>query len=248
MVPSEQSGPETVGVVGDAELSAAVEDAGARAVTGGPEEVLTADPSWLLAVGERALLSLVRAGASAPVLPVDAGDGVASVPRADAAAAVRSVREGVADETSRTLLSVDHDGETTTALFDVMLVTAEAARISEYTLRSGTSRVARFRADGVVVASPAGSPGYANDVGGPVVGPGTGVASVVPVAPFVTDADHWIVALDDLRLGVDREEPVSVLVDDREWRTIGRDATVRVGTGGSIEVFLAPQGRRFPER
>ncbi|PSP76497.1 ATP-NAD kinase [Halobacteriales archaeon QS_1_68_20] len=234
----------TVGVVGTGVGDvAAVLDG--DAVTGSVSDVLAADPAWFVAGGESALLELVRAGVDGPVLPVAAGRGVASVSPAEATDAVQSVLAGDAVEATRRMASVRVDGEETAALFDVALVTAEAAQISEYEVLADDRRVARFRADGVVVATPAGSYGYANDVGGPVVEPGTDVGAVVPVAPFVTDADHWVLDLASVSVNVHRDEPVSVVVDDREWKSVTPGETVHLGLGEHLRLFRVPGSDGF---
>lgn len=206
-----------VGVVGEdvADVAAALEAAGATPSVGPAGEVSGGD--CVVAVGEAALLSVARETPAGPVLPVDAGRGVRSVPRDAVARAVAAVLAGDADRETHPVYAVSV-GETTRAhvLFDAMLVTAAPAEISEYTVHAGGERVARFRADGVVVATPAGSPGYAHRAGGPVVPPETSVVAVAPVAPFATDADHWVVPPADLRLTVERDAAaVDLVADDR---------------------------------
>lgn len=242
MAVSDRNG--NVGVVGDLpeEAARSLAESGARLVEGSTADVLAADPDWLVAVGETALLDLVRAGVEIPVLPVAAGPGVGSVSRPDAAGAVETVRDGEARRAGRRLLSVAVDDETAAALFDVTVLTAEPAKISEYTIHAGDRHVASLRADGLVVATPAGSHGYAGDVGGPVVEPGTGVVAVVPIAPFATDADHWILA-PELRIEPEREGPISVIVDDRERWEIAPGETVRLEVGGHLPLLRVPASR-----
>jgi NAD+ kinase len=130
----------------------------------------------------------------------------------------------------------------TRALQDVMLVTEEPARISEYTVRSGGDLVGRFRADGVVVATPAGSQGYARACGGSVLDPGTEVFGVVPVSPFATDQDSWVLPMDAVELSVERDEtPVELLADDRTAGTVARGETVRLTRGGAFPVAVVPE-------
>lgn len=237
----------TVGVVGDvpSDVVDALKDHDAGPVAGSADEVLAADPDWIVAVGEAALLDLVRTGVERPVLPVVAGPGVGSIPRDEAASAVGTVLDGAAREGRRRLVSVQVDGASATGLFDVSVLTAEPAQISEYTIRVDGSRVSSLRADGLVVATPAGSYGYAGDVGGPVIQPETDVVAVVPVAPFVTDAEHWVLALDGLTIEPRREEPVEVVVDDRSWRVVQPGETVRIEAAGHLSLLGVPGSRGF---
>jgi len=94
--------------------------------------------------------------------------------------------------------SLSADDEHVRAAMDAMLVTSTPARISEYVVRAGDEHVTTVRADGVVIALPAGHSGCARAADDPVVAPEAGVVAVVPVAPFATDPDHWVVPIDGL--------------------------------------------------
>jgi NAD+ kinase len=228
----------TVGVVGDPTLSATVADAGASATAGTADEVLAADPDWVVAVGEGSLVDLNAEAPGVPVLAVEVDPGVPSVTRGAVADVVGEVLAGAVDATSRRRFEVHYDGQRAgTFLRDAMLVTDEPARISEFAVRSGDQRVARFRADGVVVATPAGSPGYQGDAGGPVLQPGTGVLGAVPVAPFETDSDHWV--LDDaaVSLVVHREEPVGLVTDGRNRGRVPPGTPVELVPAGELRLY-----------
>jgi NAD+ kinase len=200
-----------------------------------------------VAAGAEALVDLVRAGVDVPVLPVDAGPGVRSVSRADLNAAVADATAGRFREAVRPLLSVSVDGDLPVrAAFDVTLVTTEPARISEYALRTADRRVAEFRADGLVVATPAGSREYANDAGGPVLDPSTGVLAATPIAPFITDADDWVLPERDLTLSVERNEgDVSLIVDGRDEGRVPHHAAIDVSRTGDLRLAVVDDSREF---
>jgi|AntDeeMinimDraft_5_1070356.scaffolds.fasta_scaffold00130_15 NAD+ kinase len=237
-------GEPLVGVVGDAtgDLEAAVAATGARPRAGDVESVLAASPALFVAVGDAAFARLARSGPAPPVLPVDVARGFRSVPAESVAAALDTALAGDAETQSYPILRVEYDGErVASAVADVSLLTAEVAHISEYAVGSRDSHVGQFRADGVVVATPAGSPGYARRLGCPVVAPGTGVGPVAPIAPFATDPDHWVLALEDLRLTVERDEtPVTLVADDREVATVAAGEPVTVSPDQSVDVALTP--------
>ncbi|WP_235853548.1 NAD(+)/NADH kinase [Halosimplex salinum] len=242
-------GPE-VGVVGadtDA-VVAAVEAAGGTPAVGAARRV-AGESDLLVAVGEPALLSLARASPTAPVLPVGAGRGVRSVPPDAVDDAVAALVAGEFDRTDHPVVDVHvADRTRARALLDVMLVSAEPAQISEYAVESGEHRVARFRADGVAVATPAGSSGYASSAGGPVIAPETDAVTVVPVAPFETDIDHWVVPTEGLRVSVERDETaVHLLADDRVVGPVEPDERVRVTPAASLTVAVVPASQSpFP--
>lgn len=244
-----------IGVVGSADdtegAAASVERAGGVAVTGDPRSVLRADPSVVVALGEPALPALVRAGVSIPVLPVGAGTGVGSVPPDALDRALRRVVGGDWETSARPTLAVSVDGrEVATALMDVMLVTTEPARISEYEVATPARHVSRFRADGVVVATPQGSYGYARNLGAPSLAPEADVLSVLPIAPFAIDHEQWVLdATAGVTLTVVRDEvAVSLHADDREVRGVEPGATVRVVPAGELSLVEVSESRPVFER
>lgn len=244
-----------VGVVGEGSLTKRVRrvvaDAGREPRHAAAEDVVAADPEAVLAVGESALLELVRHGVEAPVLPIDTGPGYGGVSAEDAERAVESMLEAEFETESRATLSVSVDGEPAgRALADVTLVTTEPARISEYAVRSRGEEVSCFRADGVTVSTPTGSHGYGRSAGGPLVEPGTGVVAVVPIAPFAVNVDHWVLNAErPVTLSVERDEgEVSLLLDDRTVRAVPLHAPVEVGHGEPLDVIRVAQSGAFFER
>ena len=239
-----------VGVVGESDIATrvaeAVRTAGETVERGDAAAVDDADPDVVVATGESAVLDLVRAGVSAPVLPVATGPGLESVPGPAAESAVAALLDDGWTTVERPLLSVAVDGEhVADALLDATLVTSEPARISEYAVRTRRGTVAQFRADAVVVATPAGSTGYARDAGGPAVEPGTGVVSVVPVAPFATHVDDWVLS-GPVTLSVERDEgAVSLYVDDREHGDVPPRTTVELGFDGALTLATVPDSEGF---
>lgn len=234
-----------VGVVGNPPpgLAGAASDRGWRVNSGEADAVLAADPDLLVAAGDPAVFSVARAAPDPPILAVDAARGFRSVSRDSVDAALEHALEGSLDVQAHPVLRVDHDGQhVAAAVADVSLLTAGVAHISEYAVEATGTRVGQFRADGVVVATPAGSPGYARRVGCPVVTPGTGVGAVAPIAPFATDPDNWILPLDALRLTVERDEtPVALVADDREVASVTTDKPVHVEPDGTFRLAVVPE-------
>jgi NAD+ kinase len=236
-----------VGVVGDetSAVAAALSTVDVDATVASARRALDSDPDAVVAVGEPALLSVARRRPDVPILPVEAGAGVRSVPDDRLDDAVTRLVAGDWTTEAHPLLTVDVDEtQGADALFDAMAVTAEAAHISEYTVTAGGEHVARFRADGIVVATPAGTSGYARAAGAPVVPPGPAVVAIVPVAPFTTTLDHWVVPNEDVTITVERDDAtVDVLADDRTVGIAAVDEAVRIGADGAIETIRVPEGR-----
>lgn len=216
----------------------AVEGIDGEALAGRPAALVDADVDVLVALGSDALYDLVSAGASHPVLPVDAGAAVESVPRTELDAALHELVAGEYETTETRLLAVAVDGETYRALADVMVVTSEPARISEYGIHTVIDRAATtvdtVRADGVVVATPRGSRAYSNDARGPVLAPDADTVSVVPIAPFRVDRTHWGLT-PPVTITVERDESdVTLLVDDTNHGILDAHATVELTWGDTL--------------
>ncbi|GCF12377.1 hypothetical protein Harman_03120 [Haloarcula mannanilytica] len=229
-----------VGVVGDDGLADVLRDAGVAVERGRDGSV--PDTDRIVAVGEDAVASVARADGDPLVLPVAAGRGVRSVPRADAADAVSALADARV-ETHPVLRVAMSDGTVEQAFWDVTLVTADAARISEFTVASTTDRIGQFRADGVVIATAAGSPGYAHRVGGPILAPSK-QAVIAPIAPFATDPDHWVLPVAGLSASVERDEAtVELLVDDRVSRTVSYGESVTISLGSPVRTAVVDQSQ-----
>ena len=178
------------------------------------EGAARADADLLVAAGESALVSLADDPPDLPVVPVTALGGPYALSASSLPESLDAVLDGALDTVAHPLLSVRAGEERVgDAVMDVTLMTSDPAHISEYAVASDTGRVAAVRADGVVVATPLGSAGYARAAGGPILAPGTGV-SVVSVAPYATETDTWVLR-PDVRLTVERDDTaVSLHVDD----------------------------------
>ncbi|SDJ89847.1 NAD(+)/NADH kinase [Natronorubrum texcoconense] len=238
------------------DVEPAASDRGATTVRGDLETVLAAEPSLLVTAGETDLSAVARAHPGVPVLPIGDVDGIDTVSAVRAPAALEAVLEGDAtvrrhsvlgieiedDESADDTRSADDDGSNCTrerALFDVTLVTDEPARISEYGVESRGESVSTFRADGVVVATPAGSYGYSSALEAPHLASSIDAVVVSPIAPFATRTRRWVLPDDEVALTVERDEgDVTLVVDDRSVRTVGVGSRVRLGVDGALSTFV----------
>ena len=238
----------TVGVVpgtGDdlAPVADTAAEAGRSVTVGSATEVTETDPAFVVAGDEPALLALVRAGCRAPILPINAGRGIRSVPATAASTAVANVIDGKSTIVEYPLIGVGAGTEVLgRALFDVTLMTSEPAHISEYELASNDGVVDRFRADGVVVATPAGSHGYAAAAGGPIIEPGSSVVSVVPVGSFVTRQVNWVLDSSHVAVSIARDESaVSLFVDGREVGPCSPAQRLELAADAKLSVLVVPE-------
>jgi len=242
---------ETVGLVGgDTRVATAVRDAGWRPVEGAPATVLAADPDAVLAVGQSALLALGRRCPTPPILAVGECPGFASVSDRAVVTALEALVAGDATTRTHPVLDVSvRDERAGRACLDVTVEAAEVGRISAFALAAGDRSLGSLRADGVVVATPAGTQGYAARLGAPTVAPGTGVLAVEPISQFATVRNRWITADESVTVSVTRDEvPVQVLADDREVAEAAAEDVVSIARAGGFETVVVSGASASPGR
>ncbi|MBV9310354.1 MAG: NAD(+)/NADH kinase, partial [Solirubrobacterales bacterium] len=116
------------------------------------------------------------------------------------------------------------------AINDVSMHRQPGKRVADLEYSVGTEGVGRFRCDGLVVATPAGSTGYNLANGGPVLAWGVAGFVVSFIAPHSLTARALVVAPADT-LAVNncsQEEPVDVTVDGRPVCTLDPDEQIEV--------------------
>jgi NAD+ kinase len=230
----------TIGLLGGS--PAVRRDLEGRRVREGAESITAADPDVIVTVGEAALGDRLELETNAPTLPVDVGPGIRSVGRDALNGALETVIDGDAEWIEYPVLAVSVDGgDRERALFDVTLVSDRPAHISAFGVTQGGQSVLDTRADGVVVATPAGSHGYARAAGGVRVAGGTEALAIVPISAFATSDERWITPIESLSVSIEREEtPVEVRADDRVVGTVAGGATVEVTPDGGIGTVVPP--------
>lgn len=225
-------------------------DANDTAAVAGGDDIQVVDeadgPDVVVAVGDEAIRSAAADPPGAPLLPVTAGGGRHSVARDTVPAAVAAVATGDRRVASHPIIGLRRDGDTVAhALRDATLVTDVPASISEFGLAVGDERTGSVRADGITVATPLGSDGYAAAAGGPVLEAGAGIV-VVPIAPFSTAAETRVVdPTVTLTLSVEREGAVALVADGVRRGVVDRGADVRIDRVASVDVVTPTRTENF---
>lgn len=227
------------------EVVTLVREAGGEPVEGSLASLADARPDALLIEGDEGVSAAVRAGLDVPLLPLETSPGLEPIDRDSLSDALEGLVAGRGERVRRAGVAARiGGGAPTSGLFDVMVMTTEPATISEYEVVSGDRVIAQYRADGIVVASPTGSSGYARSCGGPVLDPGLDACAVVPISPYRTAGDHWVLEWDDLAIRVARDESdVTLFVDEQAVSTVSSDDPVTIDTGPGCETFRLPQSR-----
>ena len=128
------------------------------------------------------------------------------------------------------------------ALNDVVVRSSTSSMI-EVRVSVGADHVANIRSDGVIVASPTGSTAYALSAGGPILHPGIGGWTVVPVASH-TLSNRPIVLPDDqeVLLELVQGKEASANFDMHGLASMLLGDTVRMQRSAHKARFLHPRG------
>ena len=84
----------------------------------------------------------------------------------------------------RMQLDVLCDGEWTTVLNELVLMTSQPAKMLDLRIFVDDELVDNIRADGLIVSTPSGSTAYSMSAGGPIVDPRVDASVIVPICPF----------------------------------------------------------------
>jgi len=122
------------------------------------------------------------------------------------------------------------------ALNEVALMRGETGRLISLETRINGEFLNRYRADGLIVATPTGSTAYSLAAGGPLIAPRAGVIVLTPVCPHSL-SNRSLVVDDASRIevmsGSGNREPVFFTAD-------GRDV-LRLDDGGVVQIERAPK-------
>jgi NAD+ kinase len=125
------------------------------------------------------------------------------------------------------------------ALNDVVLGRASLGRTVQVTVLVDGSRIADYRADGVVVATATGSTAYALSTGGPILHPESREIVLTPVAPHLVPRNAMVLPADaevELRLALGQSAVLSI--DGESDIDISPEVVVRVTASDHLARFL----------
>lgn len=141
-------------------------------------------------------------------------------------------------------------GEAHRALNEVVVTKAGAARVARLEVfvegGGGEQELARFAADGVLVATPTGSTAYSLSAGGPIVEPSVDCLTVTPIAPHtlalrpVILPPHLVVRLAPMA----GESEMVVTLDGQEAFTLP-EGGVRVRRSDDAVLLVSFDGQSF---
>jgi NAD+ kinase len=130
------------------------------------------------------------------------------------------------------------------ALNDAVLNRETIGRISKFSLSIEGRQIARFRGDGVIVATPTGSTAYSLSAGGPILDPALAAVVVTPISPHSLTQRPLVVpssaTIGLMVIGSKRDEGVHLTLDGQASFVIPPGCMVEVRESRSLVTLLRP--------
>jgi NAD+ kinase len=193
--------------------------------------------------GDGTLLSCARlvAERGVPILAVNLGDVgfITEVTRDELTPALEDFLAGTATFSERLMLAVSvlrgaAEVASFTGLNDAVVSTMGISRMIRLKVQLSSTPVGRYRADGVIVATPTGSTAYSMAAGGPIVYPEMEAFILTPICPFTLGNRPTVVpASERLEIEVEGAQKTGVAL------TVDGQETVSLQTGDRIVVRRA---------
>jgi NAD+ kinase len=208
----------------------------------------------LLAMADR----IAQAGRSIPILGVNFGSlgFLTEVTLPELYPTLETALAGDARMDRRLMLRcVIHRSQVTVADFivlnDVVVTRGTVSRIIDFTVSVDDKFVARFKADGIIVASPTGSTAYNLAAGGPIVYPSVDALVLTPIAPHtLTNRPVVIPATSAVRIQPHREggpQEIYATFDGQSGCALEGDDVVAVTRAATTLDLVRTAGRNYFE-
>jgi len=207
--------------------------------------------------GDGTLLSATRAlaGQKVPILAVNLGGlgFLTSVTREELYPVLEQVLDGRHNTSERMMLDAHtfRNGkvvERQTALNDAVINKAALARMLDFDLYVDSAPVGRYRADGLIVATPTGSTAYSLAAGGPIVHPQLDAFVITPICPHML-TNRPLVIPDTARVEIHiaaGEEPVYLTLDGQiGFQLQPSDRVVVTKSKNRVAFIRSPQKTYF---
>jgi NAD+ kinase len=134
------------------------------------------------------------------------------------------------------------------ALNDAVLTKTALARMLEFDLFVDGAPVTRYRADGLIVATPTGSTAYSLAAGGPIVDPQLEALLVTPICPHMLTNRPLVIPV-TARIEIDvaiTEEPVYLTLDGQVgFQLESRDRVLVTQSANRVLLVQPPQKTYF---
>ena len=219
------------------------------------EQIAGKKPDFVLVLGgDGTMLAGVRAVAKAkiPILGVNLGSlgFLTEVPLAELYPTLEAIEKGGCGVEARAMLHCELERGTKhlgmwDALNEVVLSKTGVARIADFEVTLDGAFVSRYKADGVIVATPTGSTAYSLAAGGPILSPKLDGFVITPISPHAL-TNRPLVVRDTVEVGITVQNSQGdgfLTVDGQQGMEIN-DGDRIVCRKSKLEVKLLTMGKR----
>lgn len=207
--------------------------------------------------GDGTLLSAARAvaGHDIPILPVNLGalGFLTSVTLDELYPLLEEMLAGKYRTSTRIMLDAqvrsDASAGRQCALNDAVANKGALARMLDFDVYVNQNHVGRYRADGLIVATPTGSTAYSLAAGGPVVDPELDAFVITPICPHML-TNRPIVIPGSARIDLDfaaAEEPVYVTLDGQTGFQLKANDRVTITKSEKRVTLVRPPNKTYFE-
>src|SRR5271154_6610582 len=222
------------------------------------EQVAAGSQLLLVLGGDGTLLAAARVAAlhGIPILPINMGSlgFLTSFTVEELYPALEDTLAGRYSVSERVMLQVDleRDGkviETQRVLNEAVINKGTLARMIDVELRIDQDFVCRYRADGLIVATPTGSTGYSMSAGGPIVHPGVESFVITPICPH-TLSDRPVVVRDSSSIEVKllgHSESVFLTLDGQKGLVLQATDRVKIVRAEKLLRLIQPEKKSYFE-
>ncbi len=148
-----------------------------------------------------------------------------------------------------TILRAGQPDERQCALNDAVANKAALARMLDFDVHVDGNHVGRYRADGLVVATPTGSTAYSLAAGGPIIDPDLDAFVITPICPHML-TNRPLVVPDTARIDLDftaAEEPVYMTLDGQIGFQLKPKDRVTITKSKSRVALVRPPSKTYFE-
>ncbi len=224
-----------------------------------PQETLISESDLVVVLGgDGTLLAAARLlqNREVPILPVNLGalGFMTSVTLGEMYPLLEQTLAGTHRVSERMALQaeVTRNASTTQAqraLNDAVVNQAALARLMEFHVHVDGSHVGRYRADGLIIATPTGSTAYSLAAGGPIVHPDMHAFVITPICPHML-TNRPLVVPDSSRIEITfthEGEPVHVTLDGQVGFELERDDRVVITKSPNRVLLVQPPRKSYFE-
>jgi len=220
------------------------------------EEIAAQSDLLLVLGGDGTLLAAARFAAPRciPILPINMGSlgFLTSFTVGELYPALEETLAGRAAFSTRTMLQVElvraaQIIDTQHVLNDAVINKSALARMIELELSIDHDFVVRYRADGLVVATPTGSTAYSLSAGGPIVHPTVEAIIITPICPH-TLTDRPVVVRDSALIEVKftgTAESVLLTLDGQTGVALQENDTIRIARSPQCLHLIQPPKKTY---